>query len=62
MSRARKAKKGGRYFEYELEFFDVHVIYGGPDEGHARRSKARDKRLHGGGWGWLRHAPVKHRR
>lgn len=60
MSRARKIKKVDRYFEYELEFFDVHVFYGGPDERHARRSRTRDKTLHGGGWGWLRPAPVKH--
>lgn len=62
MSRARKVKKEGRYFEYELVYPDVHIIYGGPWEAHARRMRMSDIRRHGGGWGWLVHAPVKHRR
>lgn len=62
MSRARKAKKAARYFEYELVYPDVHIIYGGPWEAHARRSRMRDKQYHCGGWGRLAPAPVKHRR
>jgi len=62
VSRARKVKKAGRYFEYELEYWEVHIIYGGPEERHARRSRMRDKQWHGGGWGalWPAHGVKYH--
>ena len=65
MSRARKVKKAGRYFEYEMtdRFGEVVVWYGGPWEAHARRSRMRDKRRLG--MGHFRPAvpaPVKRRR
>ncbi len=65
MSRARKVKKAGRYFEYELrdEHGETVVWCGGlPTERLNRLDRMDTKRHMGMGWGWLKPVPVKRRR
>lgn len=64
MSRARKVKKAGRYFEWCME--DKHgefvMWHGCPSERESRLDRMDSKRHMGMGWGWLKPVPVKHRR